>query len=92
MSERSGGRERSEQSGASEQVSGASERGSGPVLTSLFLFVPDHSATPPGTPGEVVYEYFTVCECVKSLLHFIFLIVVLLLLICYDRIFGYHED
>ena len=47
-SERSGGRERSEQSGASEWVSGASElangRASGPVLTSLFLFVPDHSA------------------------------------------------
>ena len=47
-SERSGGRERSEQSGASEGVSGASERAngraSGPVLTSLFLFVPDHSA------------------------------------------------
>ena len=46
-SERSGGRERSEQSGASERVSGASERAngraSGPVLTSLFLFVPDHS-------------------------------------------------
>ena len=33
---------------ASERVSGASEqangRASGPVLTSLFLFVPDHSA------------------------------------------------
>ena len=47
-SERSGGRERSEQSGASEWVSGASERAngraSGPVLTSRFLFVPDHSA------------------------------------------------
>ena len=49
-SERSGGRERSEQSGASERVSGASERAngraSGPVLTSQFLFVPDHSAPP----------------------------------------------
>ena len=47
-SERSGGRERSEQSGASERVSGASEqangRASGPELTSRFLFVPDHSA------------------------------------------------
>ena len=47
-SERSGGRERGEQSGASERVSGASERAngraSGPVLTSLFLVVPDHSA------------------------------------------------
>ena len=36
------------QSGASERVSSASERAngraSGPVLTSLFLFVPDHSA------------------------------------------------
>ena len=46
-SERSGGRERSEQSGSSERVSGASERAngraSGPVLTSRFLFVPDHS-------------------------------------------------
>ena len=42
-SERSGGRERSEQSRASEQVSGASERAngraSGPVLTSRFWVV-----------------------------------------------------
>ena len=41
-------RERSEQYRASEQVSGASERVNGrasdPVLTSLFLFAPDHSA------------------------------------------------
>ena len=48
MSEHSGGRERSEQSGASERVSGASERGngraSGPVLQSVFLAVIDHSA------------------------------------------------
>ena len=48
MSERSGGRERREQSGASERVSGASEqangRASGSVLMSLFLFVTDHSA------------------------------------------------
>ena len=47
-SERSGGRERSEQSGASERVSGASERAngraSGPVLQSVFLAVIDHSA------------------------------------------------
>ena len=47
MSERSGGRERSEQSGASERVSGASEqvngRASGPVLQSVFLAVIDHS-------------------------------------------------
>ena len=47
-SERSGGREQSEQSGAGERVSGASERAngraSGPVLTSRFLFVPDQSA------------------------------------------------
>ena len=47
MSERSGGRERSKQSGASERVSDASKwanrRASGPVLTSRFLFVPDHS-------------------------------------------------
>ena len=47
-SERSGGRERSEQSGASKRVNGASERVNGrassPVLTSLFLFVRDESA------------------------------------------------
>ena len=47
MSERSGGRERSEQSAASERVSGASERAngraSGPVLQSVFLAVLDHS-------------------------------------------------
>ena len=46
-SERSGGRERSEQSEASERVSGASERAngraSGPVLQSVFLAVIDHS-------------------------------------------------
>ena len=45
MSERSGGREQSEQSGASEQVSGASERAngraSGPALQSVFLAVID---------------------------------------------------
>ena len=45
MSERSGGRERSEQSGASERMSGASGRASGPVLTSVFLAVIDHSVT-----------------------------------------------
>ena len=47
MSERSGGRERSEQSGASERVSGASKRAngraSGPVLTSVFFSIFDHS-------------------------------------------------
>ena len=47
--ERSGARERSEQSVVSERVSSASERAnrraSGPVLTFLFLFVPDHSAS-----------------------------------------------
>ena len=43
MSERSGGREQSEQSGASERVNGANGQASGPVLTSRFLFVPDHS-------------------------------------------------
>ena len=46
-SERSGGRERSEQSGASEWVSGAKERAnrqaSGPLLTSRFLLVSDQS-------------------------------------------------
>ena len=50
MSERSGGRERSEQSGASERVSGASERAngraSGPVLQSVFLAVFEPSACP----------------------------------------------
>ena len=48
-SERSGGRERSEQSRASERVSGASERAngraSGTVLQSVFLAVIDHSAS-----------------------------------------------
>ena len=47
MSERSGGRERSEQSGASERVGGASERvnrrANGPVLTSVFFSIFDHS-------------------------------------------------
>ena len=55
MSERTSecsiGRERSEQSGVSEQVSSASERANRPacgsVLASLFLFVPDHSAVLP---------------------------------------------
>ena len=50
MSECSGGRERSEQSGASERVSGASERAkgraSGPVLQFVFLAVLAHSAFP----------------------------------------------
>ena len=45
---RSGARERSEQCGASERVSGACERAngqaSGPVLQSVFLAVIDHSA------------------------------------------------
>ena len=49
MSEHSTGHELSKQSGASERVSGANKRAngraSGPVLTSLFLFVPDHSAS-----------------------------------------------
>ena len=48
MSERSGGREQSEQSGASERVSGASEqangRASGPVFTSRFLAYLNHCA------------------------------------------------
>ena len=47
-SERSRGREQSEQSGSSKRVSGVGERGngraSGPVLTSGFLTVLDHSA------------------------------------------------
>ena len=57
MSELSGGCKQSEQSGANKQMSGASERANGrvrgPVLTSLFLFVPDHSATSPTTPQLV---------------------------------------
>ena len=48
-SERSGGRERSEQSGASERVSDVSERANGrasdPVLPSRFLVALDHSAS-----------------------------------------------
>ena len=48
ISERSEANEQRERGGASKQVSGASEqangRASGPVLTSLFLLVPDHSA------------------------------------------------
>ena len=47
MSERSGGRERSEQSGAGERVSGAKEQAngaSGPVLSSGFLVNLAHSA------------------------------------------------
>ena len=47
VSERSGWRERSQQSGASKRMSGASEqangRASGPVLTSVFFFIFDHS-------------------------------------------------
>ena len=47
VSERSEARERSEQSGASVRVSGASERAngraSGPVLTSRFMAVLNHS-------------------------------------------------
>ena len=47
MSERSGGCEQGEQSGASERVCGASERengrASGPVLQSVFLVVLAHS-------------------------------------------------
>ena len=55
MSERGGGRERSEQFGTSKRVSGASERvsgasgrasgrASGPAIQSVFLAVFDHSA------------------------------------------------
>ena len=48
-SERSGALERSEQVGASKEVSGASEQAngpvSGPVLQSVFLVLLDHSAT-----------------------------------------------
>ena len=46
-SERSRAREQSEQSGASERVSGACKRAkgraSGPVLTSVFFYIFDHS-------------------------------------------------
>ena len=59
-SECSRGRERSEQSGASKRVSGASERAngraSGPVLTSWFLFVPDHSAPVPSPAPLSPYQ------------------------------------
>ena len=47
VSKRSGGHERSEQSGASERVSGTSQRANGrasdPVLQSVFLTAIDHS-------------------------------------------------
>ena len=47
MSERSGGREQSEQTGVNERVSGASEQANGrasdPVLQSVFLTAIDHS-------------------------------------------------
>ena len=65
-SERSGGRERSEQSGASERVSGASERAngraSGPVLQSVFLAVLDHS----DIELAITRECVCVCVCVCS--------------------------
>ena len=52
MNERSGACKQSEQGRATERVSSASEwanrRASGPVLTSRFLFVPDHSAPTDG--------------------------------------------
>ena len=67
MSERSGGRERTEQSGASERVSGASERAngraSGPVLTSLFLFDPDHSAMISAFFNALVLDLYNVTNC-----------------------------
>ena len=48
MNERSGACEQREQGRASERVSNANKqanrRASGPVLTSIFLVVPDHSA------------------------------------------------
>ena len=77
VSERSGGRERSEQSGASERVSGASEwvngRVSGPVLTSRFLFFPDHSAI--RTPvlrlfNDLFFEFFFLFHFSHSLSFF----------------------
>ena len=59
-SERSGGRERSEQSAASEQVSGEYERANGrasdPVLTSLFLFDPEHSEMGRWTNGDDAHD------------------------------------
>ena len=61
-SERSGGRERSEQSGASERVSGASERAngraSGPVLQSVFLIVVNQSALVGNNSENDVNEAF----------------------------------
>ena len=74
MSERSRVRERSEQGGASEQVSGASEgangRASGPVLTSQFLAVLPHCAetknrrwaNPEDWPGPHSSAW-TICRC-----------------------------
>ena len=54
-SERSGGRERSDHTGASERVSGASERAngraSGPVLMSRFMAVLNHSVKPEQKAG-----------------------------------------
>ena len=57
MSERSGADKQSEQCGASERVSGASERANGrasdPVLQSVFLFILAHSAVwASGKEGE----------------------------------------
>ena len=40
-------------SGASERANG---RVSGPVLTSLFLFVPDHSAAPSEKRGKMAFK------------------------------------
>ena len=55
------------QSGASKQVSGASERAngraSGPVLTFRFFFVPDHSAMVPPTPLPTPFLLFSVVFC-----------------------------
>ena len=63
VSERSGARERSEQYGASERVSGASERANGrvggPVLTSAFLIILAHSAQREGDmnlEGDGIFE------------------------------------
>ena len=64
--ERSGARERSEQCGASEWVSGASERASGrangPVLTSRFPAVPNHRDLFP----DSLHEYCGAISSVKG--------------------------
>ena len=69
MSERSGAREQSEQCGASERVSGASERAngqaSGPVLTSRFLAVLTYCAP----VGQFIGNTYTFLALSGHLMH-----------------------